>query len=76
MDVIDLSTKRLTYDVIKSPEETTKSDINSIWTPDGQQLIYCKGGDEVWLLNLKDGTERMLFASPGIFGSGSLVVGR
>ena len=76
VDVIDLSTKRLTYDVIKSPEETTKSDINSIWTPDGQQLIYCKGGDEVWLLNLKDGTERMLFASPGIFGSGSLVVGR
>jgi hypothetical protein len=76
VDVTDLSTKRLTYDVIKYPEETTTSDINSVWTPDGQQLVFCKGGDEVWLLSLKDGTERMLFTSPSIFGTGSLVLGR
>lgn len=75
IDVTDLSTKRLTYDVMKSPEDTNANDLNSLWTPDGSRLVYCKGGDQVWLLNLNNGTTQMLFASPDVFGTGSLVLG-
>ncbi len=75
-DVTDLSTKRLTDNGISSPEETATGDLNLLWTPDGQHVVYCKGGDQIWLLSLKDGAEQWLFTSPGIFGTGSLVVGR
>jgi len=76
VDVTDLSTKRLTYDVMKSPEETITNDLNSLWTPDGSRLVFCRGGDQVWLLDLKDGKAQILFTSPGIFGIGGLVLGR
>ena len=76
MDAMSLGTSRLTYDVMNSPDDTIANELAPVWSPDGRQLAYCRGGDEVWVLSLTDGTRRLLYTSSHIFGTGGLVVGR
>ena len=68
---------RLTYDVPAASYETydhTGDEGPLQWSPDGAQLIYEKDPNQLWVLSLIDGGQRLLFQSEeDLYKSGFIV---
>lgn len=68
---------RLTYDVPAASYETydhTGGEGPFLWTPDGAQLVYEKDPNELWVLSLIDGRQRLLFqGEEALYKSGFIV---
>jgi Tol biopolymer transport system component len=69
---------RLTYETPPASRDEfddADNDILLLWSPDGTQLVFFKGSQQLWLMSLIDGSRRQLIQSEEILYDSGIIVG-